>query len=103
MRRVWIVAESLHSMDGDFGFTRRSYRDRGPARCVPVVDEAHATGVYGHYGRGIPAPYEGRENLLWCSIPVAKRWALLARLSLPPLTSSSTGADRSFLLLRPHP
>src|SRR6202030_370101 len=25
---------------------------------------AHATGVYGEHGRGLTAPYEGRENLI---------------------------------------
>jgi len=30
-----------------------------------VIDEAHATGVYGPEGRGLGAALEGRENVVW--------------------------------------
>lgn len=62
--RPWIVAESLYSMDGDRAplADLRDIAHRHEA--FLVVDEAHATGVFGTSGRGLSEGLEGRENVV---------------------------------------
>lgn len=60
----WIAVESLYSMDGD----------RAPLAALAalaerhdgflVIDEAHATGVFGTSGRGLAADLENRKNVI---------------------------------------
>ena len=60
----WIAVESLYSMDGD----RAPLHDLAAiARrhdAMLVIDEAHATGVYGPEGRGLAAHLEGAPNVI---------------------------------------
>lgn len=62
--RVWIAVESLYSMDGDKAplADLMAIADRHEA--FLIIDEAHATGVFGKDGRGLGAALEGRENVI---------------------------------------
>jgi 8-amino-7-oxononanoate synthase len=60
----WIAAESLYSMDGDraplVDLAAIAARHDG----LLVIDEAHATGVFGPDGRGFGAALEGRQDVI---------------------------------------
>lgn len=60
---VWIAVESLYSMDGDVApledLARLADRDG-----FLILDEAHATGVWGPEGRGLGHALEGRGNVV---------------------------------------
>lgn len=62
--RIWIAIESLYSMDGDraplddlMALARRH-------DAYLLIDEAHATGVFGRGGRGLAAHLEGDERII---------------------------------------
>ncbi|HWK36381.1 8-amino-7-oxononanoate synthase [Sphingomonas sp.] len=62
--RPWIAVESLYSMDGDRAplddLLAIAERHDG----VLLIDEAHATGVFGADGRGLAGHLEGRDNVV---------------------------------------
>ncbi|MBP6030519.1 MAG: 8-amino-7-oxononanoate synthase [Sphingobium sp.] len=60
----WIVAETLYSMDGDIAPVDALASIARRHEAMLLLDEAHATGVYGADGRGLAAHLEGAENLL---------------------------------------
>ncbi len=62
--RSWIAVESLYSMDGDRAPLEDLADIADRHEGMLVIDEAHATGVFGADGRGLGAWLEGRPNVL---------------------------------------
>lgn len=62
--RIWIAIESLYSMDGDRAPLADLAALADANDAVLIIDEAHATGVFGAGGRGLAAALEGRENVI---------------------------------------
>ena len=62
--QVWIAAESLYSMDGDTAplGDLAAIADRYDG--ILLIDEAHATGVFGPDGRGLAAHLDGSGNVI---------------------------------------
>lgn len=62
--RAWLAVESLYSMDGD----RAPLDDLATLAdghdAFLLIDEAHATGIYGAHGRGLGAHLDGRPNVI---------------------------------------
>lgn len=62
--RAWIAVESLYSMDGDMAPLNALAALAEREEAFLIVDEAHATGVFGPDGRGLAADFDGRENVV---------------------------------------
>jgi len=62
--RPWIAVESLYSMDGDRAPLNDLAAIAARHEGMLVIDEAHATGVYGPEGRGLGAALEGSPNVM---------------------------------------
>ena len=62
--QVWIAVESLYSMDGDIAPLDDLIAIADRQDAVLLVDEAHATGVFGPDGRGLATHIEGRHNVV---------------------------------------
>ncbi|MBR0552430.1 8-amino-7-oxononanoate synthase [Stakelama marina] len=60
----WIAVESLYSMDGDRAPLVELADIASRHEAMLLIDEAHATGVFGRDGRGLAAELEGRDNVV---------------------------------------
>lgn len=60
----WLVAETLYSMDGDTAPVDDLAAIAARHDAFLLLDEAHATGVFGADGRGLAAHLEGADNLI---------------------------------------
>ena len=60
----WIAVESLYSMDGDRAPLDDLMTLAHRLGAILLIDEAHATGVFGPDGRGLAADLEGRDNVI---------------------------------------
>lgn len=61
---AWIAVESLYSMDGDRAPLDDLVAVAERRGAVLLIDEAHATGVFGVAGRGLAAHLQGREDVI---------------------------------------
>lgn len=61
---VFVVVESLYSMDGDLAPLAAMAELQKRYGFVWLIDEAHAGGVYGEQGRGLAQPFADNENVV---------------------------------------
>lgn len=94
--RPWIAVESIYSMDGDRAPLEELMRIADAHEGVLVIDEAHATGVFGPDGRGLGAHLEGRANVVTLHT-CGKALGVMGALVLLP------GVMRDFLINRCRP
>jgi 8-amino-7-oxononanoate synthase len=62
--RLWLAVESLYSMDGDRAPLDDLVAVAERHGAILLIDEAHATGVFGPDGRGLAAHLDGREDVV---------------------------------------
>jgi 8-amino-7-oxononanoate synthase len=62
-RRRLIVTDTLFSMDGDIADLDRLVAMREQFNCMLLVDEAHATGVFGKNGRGLAEQFGVEDKI----------------------------------------
>ncbi|MGC4250040.1 MAG: 8-amino-7-oxononanoate synthase [Sphingobium sp.] len=62
--RAWIAVETLYSMDGDMAPLADLAEIAARHDAMLLLDEAHATGVFGPAGRGLSTGLDGLHNVI---------------------------------------
>ena len=96
--RPWICVESLYSMDGDRAPLGALAEVADRHEAFLLIDEAHATGVFGENGGGLAGALEGRENVITlhtCGKALGCEGALIAGPKI--LTDYLVNQGRSFI------
>ncbi|SMO64138.1 8-amino-7-oxononanoate synthase [Paracoccus laeviglucosivorans] len=96
--QAWIAVESLYSMDGDTAPIAELIQLADQEDAFLIVDEAHATGIWGPQGRGLAALYAGQENVVTlhtCGKALGVQGALVC--AAPTLIAVLVNRARSFI------
>lgn len=62
-KNIYIVTESVFSMDGDCPNLEELFRVTEKYNCLLVLDEAHALGVFGENGQGLVQEYQFQDKV----------------------------------------
>ena len=71
-KNIYVVVESLYSMDGDESPLKEIASFCSRNDFLLIVDEAHATGIFGREGRGLIDEQDVRENIFLSVHPCGK-------------------------------
>lgn len=96
--QVWLAVESLYSMDGDFAPIAELAELAAEEGAFLIVDEAHATGIWGPEGRGLTAAHAAQENVITlhtCGKALGVQGALVC--ADPVLIATLINRARSFI------
>ncbi len=62
--QIWILCETLYSMDGDLAPIDALEILAKENNAILIIDEAHATGVLGPMGKGLASHLDGQDNII---------------------------------------
>ena len=94
--RVWVAIESLYSMEGDKAPIAEFDTLARDVDAMLILDEAHATGIFGPQGRGLAHALEGQPHVVSLHT-CGKALGVMGALVLAPKTL------RDFLVNRARP